>query len=62
MNISSRDITKLEYTVMSTERVCRVNSEYIVSALQPRCIPDILIILDHSLVFRVVIPDVVLTL
>jgi len=49
----------LEYTIMSTERVCRVNSEYIVAELQYDVrILDILIILDHSFVFRVIRPDV----
>jgi hypothetical protein len=27
--------------------------------MQPRCILDILVILDHSLIFRVIIPEVV---
>jgi len=29
------------------------------SVLQPRCILAILVILDHSLIFRVIIPEVV---
>jgi len=33
--------------------------EYIVAAMQLRCILVILVILDHSLVFRVIIPGVV---
>ena len=30
--------------------------------MQPRCILTILVILDHSLIFRVIIPEVVLIL
>jgi len=30
-----------------------------ITAMQPRCNPIILVILDHSLIFRVIIPEVV---
>jgi hypothetical protein len=57
------DIRKLRTFLGSQRMFTKDKYDRLVSIgheLQPRCIPAILVILDHSLVFRLIIPEVVL--